>query len=322
MRRFALCILFSAGCATAAQPPVGEAPADATVVADGGAAPVMVDGAAPLVVDGAAPVLADARVVPITPDAAPVVSDGPPAQACGMAGAPTGVQRKSVMVDGKARSYLLSVPPGYRGAPMPLVFAWHGLGGSAMYFRAAHGLEAPAQGAAIFLYPDALPQPSFGNATGWDLRPDGPDLHFFDALLAEVTRTHCVDRTRVFSTGHSFGGYMTNTLGCLRGTVLRAIAPVAGGLPAALKCGDKALPAWLTHASNDPVVAFTEGEGARDHWRQQAGCAATTMPVEPAGCVAFDACKAPVHWCVHQRMHDWPPFASAAIWKFFQGLSN
>jgi polyhydroxybutyrate depolymerase len=60
--------------------------------------------------------------------------------ACGPAGAPTGVQRETVEVRGKSRSYVLSVPDGYRaGTPMPLVFAWHGLGSSG---------EAPATASA------------------------------------------------------------------------------------------------------------------------------------------------------------------------------
>jgi poly(3-hydroxybutyrate) depolymerase len=302
-------LFLSIGCATAAPATVPPLDAGGVPAADGAPAtggPEVADGA---VVDG--PVGAEAAAMDDAPPAAP---------GCGTAGAPTGVQRKSLTVDGRARSYLLSVPAGYRAdAPIPLVFAWHGLGGSAAYFRGAHGLEGPAQGGAIFVYPDGLPQPAFANNAGWDLRPDGPDVHLFDAMLAEVTGTYCVDRARVFSTGHSFGGYMTNTLGCLRGSVLRGIAPVSGGLPM-LKCDGKAMPAWLTHGSNDPVVAFSEGESARDHWRMGAGCGETSRPVEPAGCVAYDGCGAPVHWCVHQLMHSWPPFASAAIWRFFREL--
>jgi polyhydroxybutyrate depolymerase len=322
MRRFLLGSLLSLGCATAASPPPGEPPADAAVAAapDSGAqvpdvAAAVTDGRA-VSADGPAAV-ADGPAVAVDGPAA--VVDAPAAGTCGMAGAATGVQRKNLTVDGKPRSYLLSVPATYRaGAPLPLVFAWHGLGGSAMYFRAAHGIEAPAQGAAIFVYPDGLPQPGFGNGNGWDLRPEG-DVRFFDALLAEVSGAYCVDKGRVFSMGHSFGGYMTNTLGCLRGAALRGIAPVAGGLPG-LMCGTKPLPAWLTHGNNDPVVMFAEGEKARDHWRTVAGCGQTTQPVEPAGCVAYDGCAAPVQWCVHQRMHSWPPFASSAIWKFFEAL--
>jgi polyhydroxybutyrate depolymerase len=311
MRRLAGLFLLLAACAPAAAPPQGEPLADGGVALDGAPAPVVI-------LDGASASADVGLIVPADAGSAPV--DGLPVAGCGTPGAPTGVLRKTLMVDGKARSYLLSVPASYRpGSALPLVFAWHGLGGSAMFFRAAHGLEAPVQGGALFVYPDALPLPSFGNATGWDLRPEGPDLRFFDLMTAEVTAGYCVDKARVFSTGHSFGGYMTNTLGCLRGEVLRGIAPVAGGLPR-LTCGAKALPAWLTHGDNDGVVALSEGEGARDHWRARAGCGAGTMAVDPAGCVSFQGCSVPVHWCVHQRMHSWPPFASSAIWKFFASL--
>lgn len=263
-----------------------------------------------------------------TPDAAPPADVFPSADSnaadagstsCGAAIVAAGAQRRTITVDGKPRTYVLYVPEQYRpGTAMPLVFAWHGLGGSGMQFRLAHGLEAVAGGGALFVYPDGLPQPGFGGGRGWDLRPEG-DVHLFDALLAELEATYCVDKARIFSTGHSFGGFMTNTLGCLRGSVLRGIAPVAGGLMTT-GCEGRPVPAWLTHAPNDPIVPFSAGEAARDHWRMAAACAEASHPVEPAGCVAYDGCSAPVEWCVHQEMHAWPAFASAAIWDFFAGL--
>jgi polyhydroxybutyrate depolymerase len=260
---------------------------------------------------------------PPGPDATPAVADAAvidaAASACGAADAPRGVQRRTITVGGQTRSYVLFVPDGYRpGTPLPLIFGWHGLGGSGMQFRSAHGLEAAANGAALFVYPDGLPQANFFNAPGWDLRPEG-DVRLFDALLAELEGAYCVDRGRVFSTGHSFGGYLTNTLGCLRPGVLRAIAPVAGGLMNE-GCESKPLPAWLTHAMNDPVVPFAAGEAARDHWKAAARCGPASRPVEPEGCVTYEGCAVPVQWCVHQQRHDWPAFASAAIWKFFDQL--
>jgi poly(3-hydroxybutyrate) depolymerase len=234
-----------------------------------------------------------------------------------------GAGQRTLTVAGASRTYTVAVPAGARaGAPLPLVFAWHGLGGSGRLARTYFGVETAASGAAVFVYPDALPLPSFGNRTGWDLRPEGADLRFFDAMLEEVSRTTCVDLARVFATGHSFGGYMSNTLGCQRTTVLRAIAPVAGGV-AAGGCMAAALPAWIAHASNDGVVPFGQGEAARDLWIRANGCSATTShPVEPDPCVAFDGCGAggAVTWCVHTGNHAWPGFAGAAIWAFFAGL--
>jgi poly(3-hydroxybutyrate) depolymerase len=176
-------------------------------------------------------------------------------------------------------------------------------------------------GAAVIVYPDALPLAGFGNRTGWDLGPEGPDLRFFDAMLAEVGKSECVDLARVFSTGHSFGGYMSNTLGCQRTSVLRAIAPVAGGL-AGGSCMAAPLAAWIAHATNDGTVPFAQGEAARAQWTQASGCAATSQPTEPTPCVSFDGCRAgaPVVWCVHMQNHAWPPFAGAAIWQFFSRL--
>jgi hypothetical protein len=104
--------------------------------------------------------------------------------------------------------------------------------------------------------------------------------------------------------------------------VLRAIAPVAGGPPFGGGTWGTcmgAVGAWMTHGDNDPTVEFTQGEAARDRFRMANGCATTTMPVDPMPCVAYDGCMPdlPVHWCVHQDMHNWPSFAGLAIWNFF-----
>jgi polyhydroxybutyrate depolymerase len=226
------------------------------------------------------------------------------------------------MVDGRSRSYTVVAATGAgAGKAVPLVFAWHGLGGSGGLARRYFGLEAAVAGAAVVVYPDALALPSFGNRTGWDLRPDSADLRFFDAMLVEVGKSECVDLARVFSAGHSFGGYMSNTLGCLRASVLRGIAPVAGGL-AGGSCMATPLAAWIAHAPNDGTVPFAQGEAARAQWTQASGCAATTQPAEPTPCVSHEGCRpgAPVVWCEHMQNHAWPPFAGAAIWQFFSRL--
>ncbi len=228
---------------------------------------------------------------------------------------------RNLDIDGQSRRFTVVVPTGVRaGVTLPLVFAWHGLGGSGALARRYFGVEAAATGAVI-VYPDALPLPAFANRTGWDLRPEGPDMRFFDAMLAEVTASACIDLDRVFSTGHSFGGYMTNTLGCLRGNVLRAIAPVAGGLPGGT-CLAKPLAAWIAHGTNDGTVPFAQGEAARANWAQASGCTTTTQPTDPAGCVTYQGCRpeAPLTWCIHTQDHAWPPYAGPAIWQFFSRL--
>jgi poly(3-hydroxybutyrate) depolymerase len=241
---------------------------------------------------------------------------------CAKGGAPTGVLDGTIDANNKTRTYILSVPAGYDPAnPLPLVFAWHGLGGSGNLARLYFNVEEESNGQAIFVYPDGLPLESQGGAAGWDLMDGGDDVQLFDDLLVRIGADYCIDEGRIFSTGHSYGGFMSNALGCFRGDVLRAIAPVAGGGPFSQNCTGP-LTAWLAHGNPDPVVDFQIGQGSRDHWLTANGCGAGTAPVEPAPCVAYDGCQGgtAVHWCVHTQEHNWPDFAGAGVWGFFAGL--
>lgn len=244
-------------------------------------------------------------------------------------GLPVGTGAGTVEIDvgGTMREFLLVVPDGYDpDTPSPLVFAFHGLGGSSELARLYFGVEGAADGEAIFVYPQGVPQAFVGGQTGWDLTSAGPDVDFFDAMVAELSAGACLDPDRIFATGHSFGGYMSNALGCFRPQVLRAIAPVAGGPPLG-GCQDSTVAAWLAHGMGDEVVAFSQGELARDSLLDRNGCETTTTAVEPAPCVAYDGCEAdvPVVWCAHDdpvmQGHAWPRFAGPAIWAFFDALA-
>lgn len=221
----------------------------------------------------------------------------------------------SIDVGGVERTFVLRPPTDYDPThAYPLVFAWHGLGGSGSLAQRYFGIDGLGRADAIIVYPDALPLESQGGQAGWDLGFDGTDFAFFDALLATLETNYCIDRDRIFSTGHSFGGYMSNALGCGRGDVLRAIAPVAGGGPWQRTCAGQ-VDVWLTHGTADPTVGFEQGESSRDFWLEQNACATTTTPTEPSPCERYDGCE--VVWCPHDGEHEWPAFAGAAIWDFF-----
>lgn len=246
---------------------------------------------------------------------------------CGKAGVTTGVQNKQITVGAEARTYVLYIPTGYSAdTPMPLLFAWHGLGGSGSLARQYFRIEQAAANKAVIVYPDALPLANQGNQTGWNLSATGNDVAFFDAMLKEVTSSLCVDSNRIFSAGHSFGAMMTNALGCYRGDVLRAIAPVAGSPPntrGGSSCAGE-VAVWLAHGENDTTVNYmTSGIPSRDFWLMRNGCMMTSQATTPAPCVAYDGCRdeLPVHWCVHQNAHDWPSFAGAGIWAFFSSFN-
>jgi poly(3-hydroxybutyrate) depolymerase len=260
--------------------------------------------------------------------------DGP--SGCGLAGAPTGaLNNQTITVAGQARTYFLSVPPTYDPSTrLALVFGWHGHGGMGHGYRQVYGIEPAAAGGAIFVYPDGLG--TAGN-TDWDYTPTGLDVQLFDALLGYLTSAYCIDRSRIFSTGLSAGAFFTNLLGCVRGQVLRAIAPVAGGPPSSLDpppgtCTGN-VGAWIAHASNDPTVDFTTfGIATRDFWIARNGCSTKVAPADasPAECVEYQGCQPdlPVVFCVHTEGHSWPSMsncldggvcfdAGPAVWAFF-----
>lgn len=243
----------------------------------------------------------------------PVASDG-----CGATVLESGPH--TIDVDGTERSFILDLPTAYdENTPYPVVFGFHGMGTDGEMFRSAYYgnlLSAMADGA-IVVHPNAI-----GDPTAWD---EAVDVPFFDAMVEYLAASVCVDENRIFATGHSSGGFFSNTLGCARGDVLRAIAPVSGGGPfvfGGTTCTGQ-VAAWLAHADNDETVDFSSGEGSRDHWAEANGCdTGDAQAVTPDGCVSYGGCDAgyPVHWCVYHEGHDWADFAPEGMWNFFNGL--
>jgi poly(3-hydroxybutyrate) depolymerase len=197
------------------------------------------------------------------------------------------------------------------------------------YFR----VEQAAGSAAIFVYPDGLANDG-GQAT-WNFTTTSADMAFFDALLADLKTKYCINTSRIFVTGHSMGGISTNAIGCYRGDIIRAIAPVAGMPPGfgvgTVTCAGN-VGAFIVHGNNDTTVDFTRGGIAtRDFWLARNGCSTDTVPdpTTPNACVDYQGCQPdlPVIWCVHTQGHNWPNTTNcdggiclntgSAIWGFF-----
>lgn len=284
---------------------------------------------------GSAGTEADAAVA-VDADPADAASSGGeggplgPSTGCGAAGAKTGLAARNMMVAGQQRAYLRSVPSTYQpSTPLPVVIVFHGTSAdndTAAKARASFGVEAKAGDKAIFLYPEALPSttPAYAGEQRWDPKQGSGDFAFVDALLSEVEASHCVARHRVFATGFSNGGRMASMLGCYRGNVVRAIAPVAPGgsegFPAIKGCvGEVAV--WGGLGIDD--TRHTPGKAlVLDYYPNANGCAATRTATTPMGCEAYDSCNpdVPVVWCTYPGGHTWPSIGAAGVWGFFDGL--
>jgi poly(3-hydroxybutyrate) depolymerase len=225
----------------------------------------------------------------------------------------------NIDISGTMRTYIVKIPTAYdTNKPYKLIFAWHGLGGTAQQIAqfGYYGLESLSAGSAIFVSGQGL---ETGSGAGWP-NTNGQDVNFVKALVDWMKSNYCVDQARIFSVGMSYGGIMSNTLGCSMGGVFRAIAPMSGSGPfqfgTTVCVGQVA--AWLSHGTSDPTVAFDAGVGSRETWRTRNHCMTTSAPATPSPCVTYNGCDPgyPVTWCEFDGGHVVPSFAASGIWTF------
>jgi poly(3-hydroxybutyrate) depolymerase len=239
---------------------------------------------------------------------------------CGKMGK-TGARQETMTAAGLERGYYLSVPQTYDSSvPNRLVFGYHGSNYTGIMMRQYLDNErAPLVAGTVFVYPDGLPLEGQPDHIAWELAQNSRDMVFFDELLAKLQSEYCIDPDRIFVNGQSYGGLMTNALGCFKGDVIRAIAVVAGSGPRGSSCQGQ-VAAWLTHGMDDDSVNFTSGEASRDHWVEANHCTTTTLPGMPSQCLNYQGCDAgyPVIWCPHvdDGGHQHPSFGRAAVREF------
>ena len=243
---------------------------------------------------------------------------GTPSAGC-RAGATPMSGRFMIDVSGAMREYIVKLPDGYDPMrPYRLVFAFHGgmydaqsvhdggPPGSGPYY----GIEAEAGGSTIFVAPQAL--------SGSWTNQDGRDIAYVNAMVARFKADLCVDESRIFATGFSFGGVMTLAIGCAGGGVFRAIAPMSANIRGTCDTDDP-IAYFSTHGTDDTTITPTQGAAARDEFVTKNGCSMTTMPAGREGCVNYEGCDAgaPVTWCTFTGVHQPAPYAGEAIWDFF-----
>jgi len=270
--------------------------------------------------------------------AAPAVA-ATPSSGCGSS--PPSSGNKTISVSGAPggnRSYELDMPGGYdRNDPYPLLIAYHGTGSDGAQFCGGYygNFGATVGNDAVIVCPDA----EGSSSIDWT---ESHDLPFFDAMLADLKSKLCIDQDRVFVTGHSAGAGFTHRLGCARGNVIRAIAPVAGfktGAECSSPVGQVA--AIVIHGDADSLVPQSSGESVRDFWIGRNSCnGGSSFNVSPKDCdthKGYNSCDSgyAVEWCLEQgvdHLDYWsiPTFAGGnptnlappALWNFFTSLGD
>ena len=210
------------------------------------------------------------------------------------------------------RTVRIDVPEDYDNTnPYRLIFAMHPMGGCSTTVQAEgyYGLKPlDKEKTSIFVAPE-------GN--GLTFPWDEDDYTMFDELLKHLKNNICIDTSRVFSAGYSYGSMFTNGLAWNHQKVLRAVA--------VYEVAERNI--WLPKHTGEPiawmgVLGYDDGlctpemaRNARDiilKYNSPNGIALTEQPEEaapggPHKCYDYKTVDAahPVRWCTTSGEHIW-----------------
>jgi len=240
---------------------------------------------------------------------------------------PVPVEKKWV-VDGVDRVGLVYAPTLATTSPTPVMFAFHGHGGTMQHAARtfAYHKHWPE---AIVVYlqglntPGKLTDPE-GKKPGWQHGAGAEkdrDLKFFDVVLTKLKSDYQVDESRIYSTGHSNGGGFTYLLWSQRGDVFAAMAPSASIANQELK-SLKPKPVLHVAGTSDPLVKFDWQERMMTALRKLNGCDPKGQPWDKSGDLVGTIYRSekgpPVITLIFPGNHKFPQEASALIVKFFK----
>jgi polyhydroxybutyrate depolymerase len=170
--------------------------------------------------------------------------------------------------DGLERHYLLHLPPGnHPSKSLPLVFAFHGGGGTAEKLSSNLGFNALAD---EFRFAVVYPQ---GIGKSWNdgrksdkiesQRDNVNDVGFVSALLDHLLKKYPINPKRVYATGPSNGGIFSMTLGVELSDRFAAIAPVIGGMALPISetfKSKKPISVLMINGTEDPLIPYEGGD--------------------------------------------------------------
>jgi poly(3-hydroxybutyrate) depolymerase len=244
-----------------------------------------------------------------------------------------------------ARTFLIEIPADYDASrPYALTFVFHGSGASSSDSY-SWGLQraAGASAGAIFVFPDGIDYRQYG--IGWDDSNAGYDLPFFDNMLKDLKAGYCIDSSRVFVAGFSWGGDFVIALACNRGGQIRAVAANSASdefkdtsnymTYQNLPCPTRRHPPVRFQHAQDGDDAFPPPDFATTSklFRYLNSCTGASASAQSTptrsgsradSCVAFNGCSSEYIECSFDRKigHALPPHWAEDTWAFFIEHSN
>jgi len=260
-----------------------------------------------------------------------------PSTGCGKSTLSSGTYYMTV--DGFSRYYILHLPGNYNSAhPYRLIFAMHYMNGSASamvsedYYRLR---PLDTDSSAIYVAPQGYTE-SYVPWSG-----DDRDHLFFDSMVTVLKSNLCVDTTRVFSVGWSFGSMFTNSLGQNHQKVLRAVAVYSTAQINIYEPTNTGLPlAWMGSVGQSDQLCYPYmGRAARNRFVQNNGGDSSLVTTYSSTNTAYETyagsgthkcydyatkSRFPVKWCTFDGGHSCTPtdngstttWIPALTWKF------
>lgn len=255
-----------------------------------------------------------------------------------------GTHTIQITSSGKTRSFDLFVPKSLASNdPRAAVFVWHGFSGSPSKMQTI--TKASMQGELykwFVVYPKGTGLIKGFNGAGCCPGVSADDVQFARDIVEWLKMEMCLDTSRVFSTGFSNGGFMSNRLGCEAADVFKAIAPHSGTMGKTFTCNpSKGVPVMMFHGDADPTVPFF-GNGQWFSFAEVAtkwatlneckeGTARDGFTSETTTCVRYDSCgrdNVPFEYCeISGLAHNWSGErdydvdATGHLFKFFDDLN-
>ena len=235
----------------------------------------------------------------------------------------------SLQVGGKTRSCAIYVPSGI--SKPAVVFFVHGAGGSGGNFENETKGDVTAEREKfIALYPSAS---STGGGGTWEDMQGTGNFAFFQAVLDTMDARYKIDRSRIYMTGFSQGGFISFAAGCFFSDVFAAVAPVSGhsGTSCTVK---RPVPMFMTFGAQEGAASFLKD---RDVWLKLNKCPSTETITKPypaskttskAVRVAYGPCDQSSQVLVDSIIgqgHQWPSANNLVqadeVWAFFKQYS-
>jgi polyhydroxybutyrate depolymerase len=251
--------------------------------------------------------------------------DGGVGEAASAAACPDGVKTGSasggtltITVGGNTVNLIVRVPPSYvatEAHPFVMVFAPSSANASQNEQFTGLTPEAQKRGYIIAYADNSLFEQSQIN----------DEIKESAAAIPAVTAQWCVDPKRVYMTGYSNGGTITETIAMKQWATLAAIAPAAAGLKVSVfqnfGCPSGPLPVMEMHSTGDLLFPIDAGFGAdvAKQWATCDGCTPTPSAPDTDGCIHYTGCSqgVAVDYCQTTGVHGMWQGLDTQIFDFF-----